>query len=174
MREKSRSCSKWQLYVEGGKAHEYVRNGSTTYSSDHAIVNPSGGLISKGHRQGPTGLAQCAELVWQLRGRENNRLVSVPARNEALQQNAGLGGACVVTVLKRADGLGNEKVMDAEVRRLRPWDIILLPKLKASRLSKQRKSFHVDSKKGERERSSCTVKWRLLPGNIHKALPSRS
>lgn len=101
-----------------GKAHEYVRDGSITYGSSKAVVNPSGGLISKGHPLGATGLAQCAELVWQLRGWANNRLVSVPAGKLALQQNAGLGGACVVTVLRRSDGRGNEKISDAEVGRL--------------------------------------------------------
>ncbi|EXJ61409.1 sterol carrier protein 2 [Cladophialophora psammophila CBS 110553] len=101
-----------------GKAHEYVRNGSITYGSDQAVVNPSGGLISKGHPLGATGLAQCAELTWQLRGWANNRLVSVPAGKLALQQNAGLGGACVVTVLRRADGQGNQRLSDAEVAQL--------------------------------------------------------
>lgn len=101
-----------------GKAHEYVRNGSITYGSDRAVVNPSGGLISKGHPLGATGLAQCAELVWQLRGWANNRLVLVPAGKVALQQNSGLGGACVVTLLGRADGQENAAVGDAEVGRL--------------------------------------------------------
>ncbi|KAK4942854.1 hypothetical protein LTR10_017430 [Elasticomyces elasticus] len=98
-----------------GEAHKYVREGSITYGSTKAVVNPSGGLISKGHPLGATGLAQCAELVWQLRGWANNRLVSVPAGMLALQQNAGLGGACVVTILRRADGRGNDVVSDAEV-----------------------------------------------------------
>jgi sterol carrier protein 2 len=99
-----------------GKAHEYVRQGGLTYgTSKHAIVNPSGGLISKGHPLGATGIAQCAELVWQLRGWANNRLVAVPAGSSALQQNAGLGGACVVTLLRRADGQENQKLSDAQV-----------------------------------------------------------
>lgn len=98
-----------------GRAHEYVREGSLTYGSRHAVINPSGGLISKGHPLGATGIAQCAELVWQLRGWANNRLVSVPAGKVALQQNAGLGGACVVTILKRADGRENRKMSDADV-----------------------------------------------------------
>lgn len=98
-----------------GKAHEYVRRGGLTYGTDRAVVNPSGGLISKGHPLGATGLAQCAELVWQLRGWANNRLVSVPAGKLALQQNAGLGGAYVVTVLRRADRGVNKKVDDLAV-----------------------------------------------------------
>merc|ERR1719258_363217 len=52
---------------EHGKAHEYVRNKGITYGGKR-VVNPSGGLISKGHPLGATGLAQCAELVWHLRG----------------------------------------------------------------------------------------------------------
>jgi sterol carrier protein 2 len=100
-------------------AHEYVRQGFITHGSPHAVVNPSGGLISKGHPLGATGIAQCAELVWQLRGwATNGRSVPVPAGKFALQQNAGLGGACVVTVLARADGLANAPVPDAEVARL--------------------------------------------------------
>ena len=101
-----------------GKAHEYVRDGSITYGTKHAVVNPSGGLISKGHPLGATGIAQYAELVWQLRGWANNRLVSVPAGKLALQQNAGLGGACVVTVLKRADGRANDQISDARIKEL--------------------------------------------------------
>lgn len=84
-----------------GKAHELVRNGDITYGGKY-VVNPSGGLISKGHPLGATGIAQCAELVWHLRGWANNRLT--PNTRYALQHNLGLGGAVVVTVYKRADG----------------------------------------------------------------------
>ncbi|OAG37872.1 hypothetical protein AYO21_07978 [Fonsecaea monophora] len=86
---------------EPGKAHEMVRNGDITYGG-RVVVNPSGGLISKGHPLGATGLAQCAELVWHLRGWATNRLVS--DLDVALQHNLGLGGAVVVTVYRRADG----------------------------------------------------------------------
>ena len=55
-------------FCEKGKAHEMVRNGDITFGGKGPIVNPSGGLISKGHPLGATGLAQCAELCWQLRG----------------------------------------------------------------------------------------------------------
>ena len=54
-------------FCEKGKAHHMVRNGDITYGGKGPVVNPSGGLISKGHPLGATGLAQCAELVWQLR-----------------------------------------------------------------------------------------------------------
>ena len=60
------------------------------------MVNPSGGLISKGHPLGATGLAQCAELTWQLRGEADAR--QVDGRHAALQHNIGLGGAAVVTM----------------------------------------------------------------------------
>lgn len=98
-----------------GKAHEYVRAGQCTYGSKSAVINPSGGLISKGHPLGATGIAQCAELVWQLRGWANNRLVPVLKGQVALQQNAGLGGAAVVTILRRADGRANDVVDSTEV-----------------------------------------------------------
>jgi sterol carrier protein 2 len=85
---------------EPGKAHELVRNGDITYGGK-MVINPSGGLISKGHPLGATGIAQCAELVWHLRGWANNR--AVPGTRYALQHNLGLGGAVVVTVYARPD-----------------------------------------------------------------------
>ncbi|TKA64699.1 hypothetical protein B0A55_11189 [Friedmanniomyces simplex] len=97
-----------------GKAHEMVRNGDITYGGKGPIINPSGGLISKGHPLGATGLAQCAELCWQLRGWANNRLVDAKV---ALQHNLGLGGAVVVNIYKRADGQQNKKLSDEEVIR---------------------------------------------------------
>ena len=97
---------------EPGKAHEMVRKGDITYGGK-MVINPSGGLISKGHPLGATGIAQCAELVWHLRGWANNRLMD--GTTAALQHNLGLGGAVVVTVYKRADGkkiatLSNEDI----------------------------------------------------------------
>ncbi|KAL4862008.1 hypothetical protein BDV12DRAFT_56456 [Aspergillus spectabilis] len=102
-------------FSEPGKAHELVRRGDITYGGKGPVINPSGGLISKGHPLGATGLAQCAELTWQLRGWANNRLVE--NTSVALQHNLGLGGAVVVTVYKRADGGKNSKLSDAEVAR---------------------------------------------------------
>ena len=102
---------------EHGKAHEMVRKGDITYGG-RCVVNPSGGLISKGHPLGASGVAQCAELVWQLRGWANNRLVE--RAKVALQHNLGLGGAAVVTVYKRADGKTNEVVNDDAVKE-RSW-----------------------------------------------------
>ena len=103
-------------FCDQGKAHHMVRNGDITYGGKGPVVNPSGGLISKGHPLGATGLAQCAELTWQLRGWANNgRLVK--DIDVALQHNLGLGGAVVVTVYKRADGRKNTAASqtDAEI-----------------------------------------------------------
>ena len=101
-------------FSEPGKAHMMVRNGDITYGGKGPIVNPSGGLISKGHPLGATGLAQCAELTWQLRGWANNRLAD--GADVALQHNLGLGGAVVINVYKRADGKKNAKMSDEEVK----------------------------------------------------------
>lgn len=98
---------------EPGKAHELVRNGDITYKGNKYIINPSGGLISKGHPLGATGLAQCSELVWHLRGWANNRMKE--GTKVCLQHNLGLGGAVVVTVYKRIDGKAATPLSDAEV-----------------------------------------------------------
>ncbi|OCK82046.1 putative sterol carrier protein [Lepidopterella palustris CBS 459.81] len=102
-------------FSQKGKAHEMVRNGDITYGGK-MVINPSGGLMSKGHPLGATGLAQCAELVWHLRGWANNRLV--PGADVVLQQNVGLGGASVVTIFKREDGRVPSPVSDEEVGRI--------------------------------------------------------
>ncbi|XP_064415889.1 sterol carrier protein 2 [Latimeria chalumnae] len=80
-----------------GKAGELIDRGDNTYGGKW-VVNPSGGLISKGHPLGATGLAQCAELCWQLRGEAGKR--QVPGAKIALQHNIGLGGAVVVTLYR--------------------------------------------------------------------------
>lgn len=82
---------------EEGKAGTLVDEGATTYGG-RWVVNPSGGLISKGHPLGATGLAQCNELTWQLRGDAGDRQVA--GASVALQHNLGLGGAAVVTMYK--------------------------------------------------------------------------
>ncbi|GAA5062040.1 acetyl-CoA acyltransferase [Thermocatellispora tengchongensis] len=84
-----------------GTAERFVLSGDNTYGG-RVVTNPSGGLISKGHPLGATGLAQCAELVWQLRGEAGGR--QVEGVQVALQHNLGLGGACVVTMYKKVDG----------------------------------------------------------------------
>src|SRR6202165_5966531 len=83
-----------------GDAGKLIDNDDTTYGG-RWVVNPSGGLISKGHPLRATGLAQCAELTWQLRGTADMRQVSNVSA--ALQHNIGLGGAAVVTAYQRAD-----------------------------------------------------------------------
>ena len=80
---------------EGGRLIDEDR---VTYGGKW-VVNPSGGLLSKGHPLGATGLAQCAELVWQLTGKAEKR--QVEGARIGLQHNVGLGGACVVTMYKR-------------------------------------------------------------------------
>ncbi|WP_067802761.1 thiolase C-terminal domain-containing protein [Actinomadura formosensis] len=85
--------------AEVGEGHKLVDDEATTYGGTW-VVNPSGGLISKGHPLGATGLAQCAELTWQLRGKAGDR--QVEGARVALQHNIGLGSACAVAVYKPA------------------------------------------------------------------------
>ena len=81
-----------------GEAEKFIWDGDNTYGGKF-VTNPSGGLLSKGHPLGATGLAQCTELVWQLRGTADKRQVA--GARMALQHNLGLGGACVVTLYRR-------------------------------------------------------------------------
>jgi acetyl-CoA acetyltransferase len=81
-----------------GTAEKFILDGDNTYGG-RVVTNPSGGLLSKGHPLGATGLAQCTELVWQLRGTAQER--QVDGARLALQHNLGLGGACVVTLYER-------------------------------------------------------------------------
>lgn len=81
-----------------GGAEKFVVDGDNTYGGK-VVTNPSGGLLSKGHPLGATGLAQCTELVQQLRGTADKR--QVEGARLALQHNLGLGGACVVTLYER-------------------------------------------------------------------------
>lgn len=87
-----------------GEAGKLIDNDDTTYGG-RWVVNPSGGLISKGHPLGATGLAQCSELTWQLRGTADARQVESAAGKDgvALQHNIGLGGAVVVTAYRKAN-----------------------------------------------------------------------
>ncbi len=85
------------LCPEGG-AEKFIEDGDNTYGGKY-VTNPSGGLLSKGHPLGATGLAQCTELVWQLRGQSEKR--QVDGAKIALQHNLGLGGACVMTMYRR-------------------------------------------------------------------------
>jgi sterol carrier protein 2 len=80
-----------------GGAEKFILDGDNTYGGKF-VVNPSGGLMSKGHPLGATGLAQCTELVWHLRGQAGDR--QVENARVGLQHNIGLGGACVVTMYR--------------------------------------------------------------------------
>lgn len=82
-------------FTPEGTAERFIADGDNSYGG-RIVVNPSGGLLSKGHPLGATGLAQCTELVLQLRGRAGAR--QVEGAEIALQHNLGLGGACVVTL----------------------------------------------------------------------------
>jgi len=82
-----------------GTAERFIEDGDNTYGGRY-VVNPSGGLLSKGHPLGATGLAQCYELVKQVRGDADAR--QVDDVRYALQHNLGLGGACVVTLYRAA------------------------------------------------------------------------
>jgi acetyl-CoA acetyltransferase len=81
-----------------GEAEKLIWDGDNTYGGKW-VTNPSGGLLSKGHPLGATGVAQCAELVWHLRGQAGDR--QVEGAKVALQHNLGLGGACVVTMYRK-------------------------------------------------------------------------
>lgn len=81
-----------------GESGKLVESGATTYGG-RWVVNPSGGLISKGHPLGATGIAQVAELTWQLRGEADARQVA--GARVGLAHNIGLGGAAVVTLLRK-------------------------------------------------------------------------
>jgi len=96
-----------------GKAGELIDAGDNTYGGKW-VVNPSGGLISKGHPLGATGLAQCAELCWQLRGMCGKR--QVKNAKIALQHNLGLGGAAVVGLYRKANLKGGSTGLSARQR----------------------------------------------------------
>ncbi|KAB0503936.1 lipid-transfer protein [Pseudomonas moorei] len=88
------------LCPEGG-AEKFVLDGDNTYGGQ-IVINPSGGLLSKGHPLGATGLAQCYELTQQLRGNADQR--QVEGARLAMAHNLGLGGACVVTLYGKVGG----------------------------------------------------------------------
>ena len=76
---------------------QMIDRGDNTYGGKY-VINPSGGLISKGHPLGATGLAQASELCWQLRGLAEKR--QVDNVNLCLQHNVGLGGAVVLALYR--------------------------------------------------------------------------
>ncbi|KAF4710885.1 sterol carrier protein 2 [Perkinsus olseni] len=104
-----------------GQAGPLNEKGKFTYGSDNiCVINPSGGLISKGHPLGATGLAQCCELVWQLRGCADKR--QVPAVRNALQHNLGLGGACVVAAYRKVTNAPPTRALPSDPSVLESWE----------------------------------------------------
>lgn len=81
-----------------GTAEKFIEDGDNTYGGK-VVTNPSGGLLSKGHPLGATGLAQCSEIVWQLRGQAGVR--QVEKARIGLQHNIGIGGAAVVAIYRK-------------------------------------------------------------------------
>jgi benzoylsuccinyl-CoA thiolase BbsB subunit len=93
------------LCDEGGSL-EFLRAGETTFGGS-VVVNPSGGLLSKGHPVGASGVAQVVEMFWQLTGVAGER--QVKDAKIALTHVTGGGisgfdhGACAVHIFERAD-----------------------------------------------------------------------
>lgn len=85
-------------FTKPGESEKFIVEKQNTYGG-RVVVNPSGGLLSKGHPIGATGIAQMCELVWQLRGEAGKR--QVEGARVAMQHNVGLGGASVVTILRK-------------------------------------------------------------------------
>lgn len=90
--------------AERGKAAALLHSGATTFGGP-TVVNPSGGLLAKGHPVGASGAAQVVEAVWQLRGRAGDRQVA--GARLALTHVTGGGmtgvdhGACAIHILER-------------------------------------------------------------------------
>eukprot|EP00026_Physarum_polycephalum_P009200 Phypoly_transcript_09314.p1 GENE.Phypoly_transcript_09314~~Phypoly_transcript_09314.p1 ORF type:complete len:428 (+),score=42.58 Phypoly_transcript_09314:61-1344(+) len=94
-------CKKGEAgkFIETGKWMKNKQGGELFVYDNKVVVNPSGGLESKGHPIGATGLGQCAELCWQLRNECGKR--QVDGAKVALQHNFGLGSAAVITLYKK-------------------------------------------------------------------------
>lgn len=88
-----------------GEAATATEKGQTSYDGD-VVVNPSGGLKARGHALGATGLAQAAEVVWQLRGDADDRQVD-GASLGLTHAVAGTGGTSIVHVLEQVEGGGS-------------------------------------------------------------------
>ena len=84
--------------TEEGGSEQFVSDGDSTYGGE-VVMNPSGGLLSKVHPLGATGLGQCAELVWQMRGEASPR--QMKGARVGLQHDLGLGGACVFSLYQK-------------------------------------------------------------------------
>lgn len=90
-----------------GAGGQYVARGLAEIGGGGVAVSPSGGLLSKGHPLGATGVAQAAEMFWQLRGEAGAR--QVPGARVGLTHTVGGGvtkleaGACAVMIFKKAN-----------------------------------------------------------------------
>jgi len=85
--------------AERGRGVELIREGVTTFHGE-IPVNPSGGLKSKGHPIGATGVGMVAEIYWQLRGEAGER--QVPGAEVGLVENhGGTGATSVVAIFSR-------------------------------------------------------------------------
>src|SRR3546814_4856771 len=109
------------LCPEGG-AEKFIDDGDNSYGGK-VVTNPSGGLLSKGHPLGATGLAQCFELTHQLRGSADRR--QVEGARHALQHNLGLGGACVVTLFGQSS---EEHTSELQSLIRNTYDVFILTK----------------------------------------------
>ena len=87
-RKTSCSVTRRSVCAQQVAPKKFVSDSDNTYGGE-VITNPSGGLLSKGHPLGATGLAQCTELVQQLRGTAGRR--QVEGARLALQHNLGFG-----------------------------------------------------------------------------------
>lgn len=108
-------------FCSPGDAGKCIDNNEFTYGG-RIVVNPSGGLIGKGHPLGATGVAQCIELVWQLRGHADRRQVT-PFPEYAVQHNLGLGGACVVAIYKKLTSRAPRNCLTSDPSKLEAWEL---------------------------------------------------
>ncbi|MGO1543643.1 MAG: thiolase family protein [Gulosibacter sp.] len=89
--------------TERGHGVDLIRDGSTTFGGE-VVVNPSGGLLSKGHPVGASGVAQIAEAFWQLTSQAHDRQIEDP--RWAMTHVTGGGtagldhGACTVHIFE--------------------------------------------------------------------------
>jgi len=136
-----------------GKAGELIDARADTYGGK-VVVNPSGWLISKGHPLGATGLAQCLELYWQVRGQADKR--QVKDAKIALQHNLGRGGAAVVTMYPKAQlGRADDRCTAGARRRSR---------------ARRRAERHVSRRASPRDLAAASVAGRSGIGELaHRA-----
>ena len=92
-------------YAMRARRYAYEFGATATALAGRVAVNPSGGLLARGHPVGATGVAQLAEIFWQLRGQAGRR--QARPRRVGLTHTTGGGiagydhAACVVHLLIR-------------------------------------------------------------------------